>query len=197
MASVDCEPGCRYCAWARYFTDDGPPPFQLQLPKPLDPIRDDKTIPASAFLDPRRIRRFFEDHYGDIERRRRECEILTNLFVVEWTWELLLRRCVDLATACPFVYVGITTDLLWRWWDCEGHNNGNMKCHAEKHDRMYALACDPGRAMSMAEGKLVAHLKETALAPKVKNADSYRQGPIQMNAVCYLYVCVDLTHCPF
>ena len=90
------------------------------------------------------------------------------------------------------VYVGLTTDLLWRRWDCECHNNDSMKCNADKHDRMYALTCDTGRVMSVAEQKLIVHLKDTALAPRVKTDDSYRRGPIQMKAVCYLYVCVDL-----
>ena len=85
------------------------------------------------------------------------------------------------------LYIGVSTDLEWRWSRCESHPSMQPHCLAGWH-RMYALSCSYGDAACSMERLLQAKLGDH-FERQCAHA-SYRRGPVKSGHVAFLYALV-------
>ena len=106
----------------------------------------------------------------------------------KFLWDALWHSVFSIASQ-PWVErvcVGVTTDVRWRWADCDGHNN--MVPHREHYNVIYPLSCAFGRPASALERLLQSKLRD--MLPAVCVHTGYKRGVVRETIPYVLYCCV-------
>lgn len=150
-------------------------------------FESDRRVRGVRYLDQNVVRQHQAKEQDTVDRRRYGNLIVWSSFVDLFSFSQILANASLITQAYPLVYVGITTDVCWRWNDCWGYMN--MKPHNDTWHMMYVLAMERGSTISIVEEHLVDELHKSYGA-KVMNSERYTSGPISKAACNFLYICV-------
>ena len=137
-----------------------PKPIEHEPPKllrdmPSEPSEHEKLLntPGRIHCGLERIalaKRFMpiprRDQYGRDQKRacmvRSFCnDINFQYFDSDWGMNKLMTNIALLLQYWAVCYIGLTTDVAWRWHDCHHHNDGSMKAHRKSSYGNYRKEC--------------------------------------------------------
>ncbi len=111
-------------------------------------------------------------------------------FIVNWTFDLVLSTVQGFAFDINVseVHVGVTTCPWWRFEGCAGYDgNGEFKPHSDRFQRMWPILIDRFECVQVMDEDVIAMLRDSDAAPKVRNAAKYVAGPCR-SKVLFLYI---------
>lgn len=95
-------------------------------------------------------------------------------------------------------YIGVTSDLMWRFKDCTEHSETDMTAHFDRgFTTMFALSANYGANICHIEEYLIDTVQESRYRMRNRNSRTYRQGPIRESSIYFLYMVVNKSFCPF
>ena len=111
-------------------------------------------------------------------------------FVATTHMDALCRVAKGLAErpAIVKVKVGVTEDLPWRFYFCEGEGSSGTLCsyHEEDYSEMWALTAQTSHAAGFMEQKLIGMLRD--ITPKLRNVKSGNDGAVKHGRPMFLYL---------
>ena len=86
------------------------------------------------------------------------------------------------------VKVGVTEDLPWRFYFCEGQGSSGTLCsyHQAGYSEMWALTAQTSHAAGFMEQKLIGMLRD--ITPKLQNIKSGNDGAVKHGRPMFLYL---------
>ena len=83
-------------------------------------------------------------------------------------------------------YIGVTTDVAWRWEWCDCYNE--MVAHKRRFDYMVVILCEKCEPALFLEEEMIDFARASGYT--LDNALVYRSGPIRPRNKLFLYVCI-------
>jgi len=103
--------------------------------------------------------------------------------------DALNDKATEIARTCIELKVGITTNLSWRWYFCEGRNMSSY-FHAG-WSKFIVLTVDYGEVAGRQEVRLIDHLRRTC-GTKTKNVRDGFDGPVKTRDPMFVYLAIML-----
>ena len=107
--------------------------------------------------------------------------------------DIILKECVAIMKDCTAGYVGVTRDIVWRFYKCDSNYHTNMRSHYFEMGmtHIFPLRCNTGSGSCWLEERVIARLlDDEECAPKMRNSPRYTSGPINEYFVYKLYLTV-------
>ena len=86
------------------------------------------------------------------------------------------------------LYIGVTSDLRWRWADC-WRSSTEQRPHNDQFTNMYPMSVADGDTACAMEELLQAKFL-AAVPSRCPHTSGYRRGPVKPNALTFIYFCV-------